>query len=219
MTNGGVPSLGGVQKVMRIEILAATLLFVLIALMSCATQPTQKPAIKTFSYRGSDGAYGDTGILISADENKTFIMVASSFDHFIFALPYFDRWDFTIERGSQQRILKGQGSFYFVSLMMEEYDISPEEQLEFILNQMPRESYDSYNLINLGDQLILRTEIDAGKLDKSLTGGKDISFFCAKRRDEWIFTLHISVMSSPYDVADEKPLRDCVKTFLVNFDM
>ena len=187
-------------------------LFALIALLSCATQPAQKPVFTSVSFRGEDLLDRSSGLLLRA-EKKTILAVFSAIDGYFFVLPYFDKWDFTIERGSKMMKLLGQSEPFNVTLLMEAYDISPEKQLEYVLNQLHP---DKYQMLNVMDQKVLRTEINAERLDKSFKGGKHINYYCARRREELIFTLHISVMSFPYDFADERKLLICTESFSVD---
>jgi hypothetical protein len=192
--------------------------FLLLAgLAACATAPTPSSIV----FRGIEVIDDATGLIVQADEQKSLVAVTNWKDHYALILPYSTDWKFTVERG---RRLRGTAGRFNVTLSMEASDLSPEAQMKYVRtwatsdkNRLPP---DKTELMTINGEPILRTEINAERVDKVFKGTKHVNYYSAKNWKGTLYTLHISEVVPPEDAKkfSEKRMRDYVtKGFAVDF--
>jgi len=190
-------------------------LLLLAGVAACASGPTQ------IAYRGGEVIDDPTGIIVKSDDDKKIIAVTSWNDHYALILPYRTDWKFTVERGKR---LRGNGGPMNVTLMMERYQITPEDEIKYIRNHLTSDKHpmppDKTEVLKVNGEPVLRTEINAERIDKAFKGVKHINYYSAKTWKGMLYTLHVSqvVGAEEAKTFNEGPLRAYVtKGFSVEF--
>ena len=171
--------------------------FLLLAgLAACASVPPSGEV----QYRGTDVTDSATGLIVQGDEKKALIVVTNDKDHYALLLPYSTRWKFSVEQG---RRLRGNGGLFNVTLTIEASDISPDAQMKYVRtwatsdkNPLPP---DKAELLSVNGEPVLRTEINAERVDKAFKGTRHINYYSAKSWKGTLYTLHISEVIPPED--------------------
>jgi hypothetical protein len=192
--------------------------FLLLAgLAACASAPMPG----NVQYRGTDVTDDATGLIVQGDEKKSLIVVTSYRDHYALLLPYSTEWKFTVERG---RRLRGTGGRFNVTLTIEASDLSPDAQMKYVRTWVSSDKNplppDRTELMSVNGETVLRTEINAERVDKAFKGTKHINYYSAKNWKGTLYTLHISEVVPPEDAKkySENRMRNYVtKGWSVDF--
>jgi hypothetical protein len=96
------------------------------------------------------------------------IVVTNYRDHYALLLPYSTEWKFSVERG---RRLRGTGGGFNVTLTIEASDLSPDAQMKYVRTNVTSDRNplppDKTELMSVNGEPVLRTEINAERVDKA----------------------------------------------------
>jgi hypothetical protein len=192
-------------------------LLLVAGLGACATAPTSNQIL----YRGGELTDERTGTIVQGSEEKNLIVVTNWNDHYALALPYSNEWQFTVERG---RRLRGTGGTFNVTLTIEPSSKTPDEQMKYVRNWATSDENrlppDKSELLSANGETVLRTEINAERVDKAFKGVKHVNYYSAKNWKGTLYILHISDVVPPEKARtfNEKRMRDyATKGFSVDF--
>lgn len=171
--------------------------FLLLAgVAACASAPTPG----NVQFRGTDVTDSATGLIVQGDEKKALIVVTNYKDHYALLLPYSTEWTFSVERG---RRLRGSGGRFNVTLTIEASELSPDAQMKYVRTNVTSDRNplppDKTELMSVNGEPVLRTEINAERVDKAFKGTKHINYYSAKNWKGTLYTLHISEVVPPED--------------------
>lgn len=162
------------------------------------------------------------GIVIS-DKHGDRFSIGNWRLHYIQILPYLDDNDWVFD-AEEPYHLKGNAGTLNMDIQITDTEVLPDEQLdqlkEYLGSDKNPVAPSEINLITHRETLVLRTEVDAAKINAAFQGVKHINFYCSKKWGETLYKLHFSkvVRAGKSDpVSDEEMLDFVTAGFSVDF--
>ena len=150
-----------------------------------------------FSFKGSptsEELIKTTGIFVTADKQKSLIAINNTWAGYKMILPYSENWNFDLDKGH----LKGNADLINFDVQIWPGSESPEQHLAKIKDYLSSSSNpipaNKIEYVTDGKEKVLRSEVNAEKVNPSFKGVKQVNYYNVKKRGETLYKLHLSVV-------------------------